>query len=317
MNKSYKSLSQIFSVLPDKLVYRLSSLSGELMDHIQELRLRTDKPVEIRCKDKTLYLTEKSFTYDIFNNLSYITVSKGDLLDIFTKACSYSVFNRQNEISHGFVTLSGGHRMGITGSAVYSNGELTNIKDISSLNIRFASEYIGCSRDMIKNIGKIPQNILICGKPCSGKTTLIRDIARSLSLDSLKKVCVIDSRNEISATYRGRATLDIGMCDIFSMYDKINGIEHAIRNMSPDYIICDEIVTKDEVRAISYGINSGVNFIATVHCTDKAELFSKPLFKELLSLNAFDKAILLKDRTSPGQVGYVVDMKEMPKNYAD
>lgn len=310
MDKSYKEFEKIFSILPDRLVRKLSTLPEQITNDIQELRLRADKPITICCGSISYYLTDKSFTADMFNNLNYVTVSKSDILDVFTKACSYSVYNRQSEIARGFITLSGGHRIGISGSAVYSNGELTNIKNISSLNIRFSREYIGCSSGIFKEIKGDFGSMLICGKPCSGKTTLIRDIARSLSTNYGKKVCVIDSRNEISATYKGVATNDLGVCDIFAMYSKTDGIEHAIRNMSPDYIICDEIVSPKEVMAISHGINSGVNFIATVHCSSKDELVTKPLFQDLLALNAFEKAVILKDRNQPCKVGYVVDMKK-------
>lgn len=315
MEKQKDVLSQISAVLPDRIAYRLSILPDEIQCEIQEIRLRADKPITICCGNLSYYITDKSFTADIYNNLNYIKVSKADIFEVFTKACTYSVYNRQNEISKGFVTLSGGHRMGLSGTAVYSNGELVNIKEISSLNIRVSREYVGCSKNLFGELQNNMGSMLICGKPCSGKTTLIRDIARALSTDFSKKVCVIDSRNEISATYKGLPTNDLGVCDVFSLYEKTHGIEHAIRNMSPDFIICDEIVNSEEVKAISQGINSGVNFIATVHCSSKQELLNKPLFRELLNLNAFDKAIILKNRNYPCQVEGIEDMKELAKAY--
>ena len=141
----------------------------------------------------------------------------------------------------------------------------------------------------------------------------VASLARSLSVDYGKKVCVIDSRNEISATYKGEVMNDLGNCDVFVMYRKIDGIEQAIRNMSPEYIICDEIVTREEVDAISQGINSGVKFIATVHCSSVNELVKKPLFKKLLDLNAFDNAVILKSQSHPSEISEIIDMKELNK----
>lgn len=309
MDKVQDVLKQVFSVLPERLSTRIALLPQEIKNEIQELRLRADKPITICCGNLCYYVTDKSFTADMYSNLNYVKVSKADIFEVFTKACTYSVYNRQSEISKGFITIDGGHRMGISGSAIYSNGELINIKDISSLNIRVAREYIGCSKNLFAEMQNNIQSLLICGKPCSGKTTLIRDVARSLSVNFNKKVCVIDSRNEISATCKGKVTNDLGMCDVFSLYQKTDGIEHAVRNMSPDFIICDEIVNEDEVNAISKGINSGVNFIATMHSSSKEELVNKPVFKKIMEMQGFDKAVILKDKNNPCQVGDILDMK--------
>jgi stage III sporulation protein AA len=316
MDKTKDVLNQILSILPDRISYRINKLPDEIKNEIQEFRIRADKPLIISCGKLSYYITDKSFTADMYNNLNYITLSKSDVFEIFTRACAYSVYNRQNEITKGFITLNGGHRMGIAGTPVYSNGEIINIKEIYSLNIRVSKEYIGCSKYLFGELQNNINNLLICGKPCSGKTTLIRDLARALSIDFNKKVCVIDSRNEISATYKGVPTNDLGMCDVFSLYKKIHGIENAIRNMSPDYVVCDEIVNEDEVKAISQGLNSGVKFIATMHCSSVKELYNKPMFKKLYALNGFEKAVVLKNHNHPCEIDTIVDMKEL-KNKND
>ena len=313
MDKTYEVLKEVTSVLPERIALIVLSLPKEIKEDIQEIRLRINMPVTVSCNKHTYYLTDKSFTADLFTNLHYIKVTKGDINECFSRACTYSVYNRQSEISNGFITINGGHRMGISGSAVYGNDELINVKDISSLNIRVSREFIGCSRNLLEQLQNSLDSMLICGKPCSGKTTLIRDIARSLSLDYGKKVCVIDSRNEISATFKGEPQKDLGNADVFTMYRKSDGITQAIRNMSPDFVICDEILTKKEVEAISHGVNSGVNFIATVHCTSAKELVNKTLFKEILSLNTFSKAVILKSKNYPCTVDSIIDMKELFK----
>lgn len=313
MDKTYDVLKDIFKILPERIVHSISKLPSEIKENIQEIRLRTNRPVALTCESVTYYLTDKSFTADLFNNLNYIKVSKIEITETFTKACTYSVYNRQQEISNGFITINGGHRMGISGTGVYSKGDLVNVKDITSLNIRIAREFIGCSRNLLEQLNNNFGSILICGKPCSGKTTLIRDLARELSLNYGKKVCVIDSRNEISSTYRGELTKDLGNCDVYSMYKKTDAIEHSVRNMAPDYVVCDEIVTEEEVKAISYGLNSGVNFIATIHSSSPFELKNKVIFKALQELNGFSSVVMLKNIGTPCTVDSIISMKEIGK----
>lgn len=313
MDKIYDVLKDIVTILPERVAYSISKLPPEIKENIQEIRLRTNRPVALTSENLTYYLTDKSFTADLFNNLNYLKVSKADITEIFTKACTYSVYNRQQEISNGFITLTGGHRMGISGTGVYSKGELINIKDITSLNIRVAREFVGCSRDLLQQLNNNFGSILICGKPCSGKTTLIRDLARELSINYGKKVCVIDSRNEIASIYRGEVTKNIGNCDVYSMYKKTDAIEHSVRNMAPDYVICDEIVSEKEVKAISYGLNSGVNFVATIHSSSPFELKNKLVFKEIQELNAFSSVIMLKNTGKPCRVDSIINMKEFGK----
>ncbi len=313
MDKKKDVLKEIFPVLPERIAFRITTLPKEIKDNIQEIRLRVNKPVSLSCGKLSYYITDKSFTADLFTNLKYMRVTREEITEIFTKACTYSVYNRQNEISRGFITINGGHRMGISGTAVYGRSELVNIKDISSLNIRISREFIGCSKELFSQLQSDLSGMLICGKPCSGKTTLIRDIARVLSLDCNKKVCVVDSRNEISSSFRGEVQNDLGNCDVFTMYNKTDAIEHAVRNMSPDYVVCDEIVTKEEVSAISRGINSGVHFIATVHCSSVSELVNKPLFRELLTLDGFENAVILKNREHPCEIDSIINIKELLK----
>lgn len=117
MDKTYDVLKDIFKILPERIVHSISKLPSEIKENIQEIRLRTNRPVALTCESVTYYLTDKSFTADLFNNLNYIKVSKIEITETFTKACTYSVYNRQQEISNGFITINGGHRMGKIGRA--------------------------------------------------------------------------------------------------------------------------------------------------------------------------------------------------------
>ncbi|MEG1447749.1 MAG: ATPase, T2SS/T4P/T4SS family, partial [Oscillospiraceae bacterium] len=188
--------------------------------------------------------------------------------------------------------------VGICGEAVYDGETLRTIDNVSSLNIRIAREKNGLAKKLFE---KMPLDsvggFIIAGSPKSGKTTLLRDIARYISSGEtavFQKVCVIDERCEIASMYSGEPQNDIGICcDILSGYKKSDGINMAIRTMSPDYIICDEIALDSEIEAVFKGVNSGAKIITTVHAKDMGELEKKPFIKKLIGTNAFDAVAFL------------------------
>lgn len=198
------------------------------------------------------------------------TFSQREIADIFSEICGYSVYSHQEEIPQGYVTMPGGHRVGISGTAVYKDGKIDFIKDISGLNIRIAHEVKGCAEKLYRRIksGNFP-SLLIAGKPLSGKTTLLRDLARLLSAEH--RVCVIDSRNEISGSFHGTPGFDLGTnTDVLSGFEKADGIMLALRTLSPEVIICDEIGDDGGVfRSCGW---CGVKVIASAHGSSEREL---------------------------------------------
>ena len=117
-----------------------------------------------------------------------------------------------SELARGFVTLPGGHRAGICGEAALDKSGSRTVRYISSVNLRVASEHIGCSREITAALFHDGLcGALIAGPPCSGKTTLLRDMARLLSSEPYgKKVAVVDERGEMAAMYRGEPRNRIG-----------------------------------------------------------------------------------------------------------
>ena len=293
---------QALRCLSPSIQKKLIPLSAQLCTKAQEIRLRLNRPLTIVCPDITYYVTEGSGLTSTPIEGSMFTVSRADIADTFQNICNYSVYTRQNEIANGFVTMHGGHRAGICGTAVINNGKTVNVRDISSINVRIAREHRECARTLVDRLGSFDKGILICGAPCSGKTTVLRDLARILSTDFCKNVSLIDERGELAGTSSGVFQNDIGMCDVFDSYNKSEAMIQAIRSMAPDIIVCDEIGTKDDISAIEHSVNCGVTVIASVHSSNECELRKKENTRRIVSTGAFSKVVFLSNKRKPGEI---------------
>ena len=160
------------------------------------------------------------------------------------------------------------------------------MREITSLNIRIARSIDGCGDPVVQLALKDGRqsNVLVIGAPSSGKTTILRDAAKNLSLYYGRKVAVIDERSEIFGSYIDMPLEKVGMCDVLNGYPKNVGIIQAIRVLSPDYIVCDEIGTKADIEAIGCGMHSGVSIIASVHAEDLEDLRERFILNQLLDM---------------------------------
>lgn len=297
MIDNYKRVLGILSV---PIRNCMSKLNLNDRNNVQEIRLRVNKPVAVSIFDKILYISKDgNILKDPANS---IIAKKEDIEFTFKNICQYSLHSFQKELSEGYITISGGNRIGLCGTAVIKNNEIETVKDISGLNIRIAKEIIGCSNDIYTKYFKEKiQSCLIVGPPSSGKTTVLRDLCRQLGKSN--RISVIDERNEISATVKGIAQNDIGLCtDIFNGYGKTQGIMTALRVMSPQIIVCDEIGNDDDTRALLNVANCGVKIIATAHAGSIQEVLARESLKSIFSMNAFDIIILLGIGRNLGQV---------------
>lgn len=200
--------------------------------------------------------------------------SAAEIADCFAEICRYSVHSFQEEIAQGFVTLDGGHRVGICGTAVTNGGRIEMFKDVSGLNIRIAHEVKGCADEVYERFfsGGL-RSLLIAGKPLCGKTTVLRDLARRLG--ERHRVTLIDSRNELSASCRGVPTMDIGLnTDALCGCPKGEGIMLALRALSPEVVICDEIGNDGE--AVEQALFCGVKLVVSAHAASLRELSQRP-----------------------------------------
>ena len=257
---------------------------------IEEIRLRANKPLCIKTSKGT-------------EVIEYI-VSQQEILQTFEKICENSVYSYRKQICDGYITIRGGNRVGIVGSAVVDNGQVININYISSLNFRIAREKIGCSNKIIEDIVNIEQNTiyntLIISPPGCGKTTLLRDIIRNISngINDLnfkgKTVGIVDERGEIAAMYKGIPQNDIGIrSDVIDNMPKPEAMRILVRSMSPDVVACDEIGSMEDVKAIDYAMCSGVKGIFTAHGKDIEEVNKNSEISKLLQKKVFERIIKL------------------------
>ncbi len=311
MQKSLNTIENIISVLPQRLRLTILNATRDIENKVQEIVIRTHRPVCIYINGEQFYLTSRGTVTREYSDTGIVKTNASELADSFNSLCGYSVYSHINEIKEGFITIKGGHRAAISGTAVVSNGDILNIRDISSISLRVSREIIGCGKSVAQELTNTQRGLLICGAPISGKTTVLRDLARVLSCEYNFRVSIIDSRGELGAVSRGVPQNDIGACDVLDGYPRSEGIMQAVRCLSPQYIICDEIGSKEDVKAILSGVNSGVKFVASIHAGDKDELLSKANIRDILGTGAFSKIVFLKGRNAPGVIENIVETGEL------
>ena len=226
-----------------------NALDGIDLANIEEIRLRAEQPIVLENGAGKQALDYIPNQHEIAETLELMSEN--------------SIYAFMEEIKNGFLTLSGGHRVGICGRVIIKNSEISNIAYVSGLNIRVAREVIGAAEGIV-NANCFTENCLIISPPGMGKTTLLRDIARLLGDE--RKVGIIDERGEIAAMHKGQACYDIGVnSDVLDLCPKALGIVMMVRSMSPRVIIVDEIGNQEDIDAIRFAINCGVQVVATAH----------------------------------------------------
>lgn len=291
---------EILEMLPNTIAERICQYSKSVQEKIEEIRIRIDRPLELVIEGEPFYPN------------GYI-VTKQDALTLLNKLSDYSIYTLEEELKRGFITIRGGHRVGLAGKVITEKGQVKAIKDITSYNIRIAKEKIGICEPFMPFLyhGKW-MNTIIIGSPQTGKTTLLRDFARVMSTGNFDrnipsfKVGIVDERSEIAGCVKGVPQHHLGpRVDVLDACPKAEGMMMLIRSMSPDVLIVDEIGRMEDTEAILEAINAGVALFVTVHGLTLEDLYKRPSIKPLMDLQVFERFIELTRAYGPGTVSTI------------
>lgn len=302
--KKQDKKTQILNILA-KDVRKIVEEETPDFDRLQEIRLRTGQPLRVKKTD------EKSGT-ETKGQLHIVT--KDELRETMEYISHYSLYAYENELRQGFLTVEGGHRVGVAGKVIMDREKVKNIQYISSLNIRVSHEVIGCADKVLPYItrnGRVCHTLII-SPPCCGKTTLVRDLIRQISdgnayVDGCS-VGVVDERSELGGCYLGVAQNSLGTrTDILDCCPKAEGMMMLIRSMSPDVIAVDEIGTREDIHAVEYAMRCGCKMIASVHGLDMNEASKKPVLGEMIRRKMFERYVVLCNGRRPGEIRGIYD----------
>lgn len=288
----------IFNALPDNIINIVGSLPSNVLSDIEEIRIRKYRPLMISARGRDYFLCEDG-SITSFPEKAYI-ITKKDTENTMQLISDYSIYAFNEEIKNGYITLIGGHRVGMTGKVVLDKGKIKTLKYINSFNFRISKEVIGVADKVMPYITRSESilHTLILSPPQMGKTTLLRDIARKLSNGFLGfkgvKIGVVDERSEIAGCFEGIPQRNVGIqTDVLDGCPKAEGIMMLIRSMSPKVIITDEIGRLEDAMSIEEALNAGIKVITSAHASDLSDALNRPVLSALLDKKVFERILVL------------------------
>lgn len=302
-----ESIEHIFYKFPEDIKGSLLKIPQSIKKNIEEIRVKAEGSLNIYASGKEFFLNQSGEF--VSNGKGYKNISKATLVSIFNAVLNYSAYAYEEELANGYITIKGGHRVGVCGKTVINEGKIQTIKDISSLNIRRSKEIIGISDDYVQYIlkdSKSIYNTLLVSPPKCGKTTLLRDIVRHLSSKGFK-MGVVDERSEIAGMYEGIPQNNLGVrTDILDGCPKEKGIIMMIRSMSPDIIVTDEIGKAQDIYAVECVRNAGIQLITTIHGASYEDIIHSKI-KPLIQQKVFERIFFLSNSPVTGHVQYILN----------
>ncbi|MEH7305604.1 stage III sporulation protein AA [Neobacillus drentensis] len=294
-------METILNFLPKKIADLISKIPLNQKEELEEIRIRINRPIEMTMKGTPRFL-------------SYI-IQPDDAFHLMNKISQFSIYTLEEELKQGFITVSGGHRIGLAGKVILEGGKVKMIRDISSFNIRIAREKVGIAEPLIPYIFQGGwKHTMVIGPPQTGKTTLLRDIARIASSGfgtrgiQACKVGIVDERSEIAGCVNGIPQLTFGdRLDVLDACPKAEGMMMMIRSMSPEILVVDEIGRKEDSEAIQEAVHAGITLMMTTHGTSIEEVKNRPSLRNILDQKIFQRFIVLSRTSGPGTITHILD----------
>lgn len=277
-----KAYQQAAAQIPGELGRTLRCIPDSLAQQVLEIRLRAGLAPVLTLRERPYILQAEAPT----------VLQMQQLLEAL---CSYSIYSWQESIRQGYITLQGGHRVGIGGKIVQDTGKSIGVCPVLSLNIRIARDSSFFLSNELKLRLQEQGGLVVAGPPASGKTTFLKQAIRYLS-DMGQRVCVVDERCELSGTRLPQH------CDLLQNCGKAEGLLWAVRGLSPQVLICDEIGAEEDADAVCVAANAGVRLIVSMHGCTKQQLLRRPPCKKVLETGAFSSLIFLGGGNALGSV---------------
>lgn len=290
---------ELVEIFPEVLRKILGEMRVEI-EQIREVRVRSGRPVIVTDGERE-YISKQ--------------ILKGsEVSEILAYLSNYSLYAYEDEIRKGFLGLPGGHRVGLAGRTVIEAGRIKTMTEISSLNLRFAHEVKGCAREVLPCLWEKEQlfSTLFVSAPGGGKTTMLRDCIRQISNGweghPGLTIGVVDERSEIAGSFRGVPGNDMGIrTDVLDECPKAEGIMMLIRSMAPNVVAVDEIGGREDLEALLAAVHCGCVILATVHGNSLEELRRKPVLREIVEAEIFERYVILGAGKGSGRVIEILD----------
>ncbi|ASN05277.1 stage III sporulation protein AA [Virgibacillus necropolis] len=293
-------MDEIVRLFPEHIKDAIQRKVQDRWTELQEIRFRLNQPIELIYDSKIDWIHS-------------VKPESQDGIFVLNQLSNFSLYRMEDELREGYITIEGGHRVGLAGKVNTLGGTVKAIQHITFFNIRIAKQKINVASPIIPYMYKEKyMNTLFIGAPQTGKTTLIRDIVRLIATGwkdiPAKKVAVIDERSEIGGSIKGVPQHNVGIrTDVMDACPKAEGMMMMIRSMSPDVLVVDEIGSKKDVQALMEAILAGVVVVCSVHGQTLEEIKKRPSMQTLFQQNVFKRFVLLEKNQQPGFVHAIYD----------